>query len=143
NQFEEILKTKSFTRMTTTHPEVPDVHPQELTYVGESLDVDSAAFSDTTPDVVPEQKPSIPKVVAQWESDGLEQSVREGDVTTLKSMVLKGCDIAGWRNTKGQTLLHLAADKCHNFEELALLLCQSGADVNARDLEGNTPLHLA
>lgn len=45
------------------------------------------------------------------------------------------------RGEYGMTALHLAA--LSGYESLCLLLVQNGADVNAVDEKGNTPLHLA
>ena len=47
----------------------------------------------------------------------------------------------GKKTTWGDTALHRAAD-CGNVEILELLL-SNGADINAKDRNGNTPLHLA
>lgn len=41
----------------------------------------------------------------------------------------------------GRTALHYAAE--HGYEDLAKLLIEKGANVNAVDAKGDTPLHLA
>src|SRR6266700_1255295 len=45
------------------------------------------------------------------------------------------------RSENNDTLLHLAAS--NGYEEIAKLLLAHGADLNAQDLQGYTPLHLA
>ena len=49
--------------------------------------------------------------------------------------------VRDWANSRGMTPLHTAAMK--GELEAAQLLVDAGSDVNAPDLEGNSPLHLA
>ncbi len=52
-----------------------------------------------------------------------------------KKVMLNPCDDEEWRP------LHFAASKGHT--DICVFLVQSGADVNAKECQGNTPLHLA
>lgn len=61
---------------------------------------------------------------------------------TQKVREIYGFDIdANMRNKDGQTPLHIAASK--DLSDIAALLLQRQANVNASDILGNTPLHLA
>ena len=67
--------------------------------------------------------------------------MREGDVEWVRSLLLeRGPDVNVEKD--GSALLHLAAE--HGHTEIALLLLEEGADVNAKNEEdGWTSLHLA
>lgn len=65
-------------------------------------------------------------------------AVGEGDTLAVRELIGKGAPVSKTINRTFQTLLHTAAQ--HNGVEVALLLHAAGADVNAADFTGETPL---
>ncbi|MFB8787332.1 MAG: ankyrin repeat domain-containing protein [Potamolinea sp.] len=70
---------------------------------------------------------------------GIYEAIGKGDVNTVRNYLEEGFDA----NSKipGSTLLLLALR--NNEQEVAQLLIAKGADVNAKNKNGETPLHLA
>ena len=66
-------------------------------------------------------------------------------IKTIAAVVLVGCGPSAsdvnWKDQNGKTLLHYAAWKGH--KEIAELLIANGANVNAKDKDGYTPLDWA
>lgn len=70
----------------------------------------------------------------------LENVVLLGDLTLLKSIIEKGCDV-NKKDKYGRTVLYDAIVK--GFHDIVIELCSAGANVNHQDNVGKTPLHLA
>jgi ankyrin repeat protein len=69
------------------------------------------------------------------------EKVREGDRMTLAAAVRADPKAIEWRDSLGYTLLHWAA--AVDDDAAVRLLLDAGADPNARDVRGQTPLHVA
>src|ERR1035441_5479749 len=71
----------------------------------------------------------------------LFEAVRAGDVEKVKALLQADPKLAEARTEDGSTALHLAALEGH--ADIARLLLASKAQVNARGLREETPLHMA
>ncbi len=95
---------------------------------------------DCTPDCI--SLPDFVRPVGEWE---LFEAAKIGDldkVATLLSEGYMGAEVdVDSRDDRGFTPLFWAA--AHGHTEVARLLIQMGADVNARIPSGGTPLHVA
>lgn len=86
------------------------------------------------------------KETAQKSQKALFNAILEKDIKSATELLLRNKDVTAYlvhtkRNTDDATFLHVAAE--HNRPEIAKLLFQSGADINAINKNGCTPLHLA
>lgn len=86
---------------------------------------------------------AAPKVVRiRSDEEKLTEAVKQGNIGKLTKFLEKGVDVAAFRLGNGNTLLHLAAQQ-HGSAELLEFLCKIGADPNAKNQEGKSPLHCA
>jgi|GEM_PF-2163948 len=69
------------------------------------------------------------------------EEIKKDNVASIKAALQKDAGLITKCDNQGRTLLHLAA--YHGSREVTLLLISSGADVNAKDSAGMTPLQYA
>ena len=86
---------------------------------------------------------SIPTFVRANESGqtmSLHDAAREGDISQLQLLILKGADVNAKDKTNFTPLFYAAVGGKKQASEI---LIGAGADVNMTDQYGNTPLHYA
>lgn len=71
----------------------------------------------------------------------LHRATKEGDFTVVSELLKCGYRNIDAKNQDGQTAVHLACR--FGNERMVQKLIDSGANVNCRDSEGNTPLHVS
>lgn len=71
-------------------------------------------------------------------SADLLQASANNDLVAAKKALGAGADVNAQQSGTGRTALHVAAGR-----EMSALVLEAGADVNARDVSGMTPLHQA
>jgi len=68
------------------------------------------------------------------------EAIKSDDLNGVTALLKAGAS-ATYRDRTGATLLHLAA--MFNRQEMVALFVKSGADVNAKNAQGETPIDLA
>lgn len=71
-------------------------------------------------------------------NDLLYTASRQGNTEAVSSLIKKGIKNVNIKDDRGNTPLHIAALNAHI--ELAILLIEQGADINAKNNESNTPI---
>jgi ankyrin repeat protein len=77
--------------------------------------------------------------------DDILEASKRGDTSSVYSILTRGSEIVNYlniRDSNGNTALHYASGLSRTFE-LAEILIQKGANVNAINNVGHTPLHSA
>jgi ankyrin repeat protein len=80
----------------------------------------------------------LPGAKSSTGGDEIHKAVIKGDLNKVAALLKEHAELLENRNNLGQTVLYEAVG--HNQLEIAELLLANGADVNARDANGNTPL---
>lgn len=72
--------------------------------------------------------------------EGLREAIKSSDVLAVKELLMQGVD-ANYCDKQGMSLLHLAT--VFNHTEIAFILMDAGASVDAKNAQGETPLDCA
>lgn len=72
--------------------------------------------------------------------EGLREAIKSGDIIAVKKLLSQGVD-SNYCDKQGFTLLHLAA--LFNQTDIALILMDSGANIQRKNGQGETPLDCA
>ncbi|KAK7486058.1 hypothetical protein BaRGS_00022667, partial [Batillaria attramentaria] len=112
-------------------------------------DPNSKDRKPTAVDIAPEQskamsiRVNMPNMLSKVSSDSVRdylQAADQGDIDKVKAFVASNKDRINVR-MEGHTALHIACHKGHM--DIVSHLLASGADKNAQDDDGDTPLHYA
>lgn len=71
----------------------------------------------------------------------LHRATKIGDLTVVYELLKSGYRNIDGKDQDGQTAVHMACQK--GFESILKELMEKGANVNCRDKDGNTPLHVS
>jgi hypothetical protein len=72
--------------------------------------------------------------------EGLREAVKAADVAAVKDLLARGLD-SNYVDKQGMSLLHLAA--MFNFTEITFMLMDAGANVSAKNSQGESPVDCA
>jgi len=72
--------------------------------------------------------------------EGLREAIKNNDISAVKDLLMQGVD-ANYCDKQGMSLLHLAT--VFNHTEIAFILMDAGASVDAKNAQGETPLDCA
>ena len=71
-------------------------------------------------------------------AEDIQEAVKTGDAVTVRTLLARNPDSANTKDNIGFSPLHLATNK-----DVAEMLLAYKADVNAKNIYGDTPLHIA
>jgi ankyrin repeat protein len=106
---------------------------------GESQQSAPAPESKPVEPVAEAVKPEPP--TAKAPDISIHTAIDEGNIEAVRQHLAAGVDVNAKKEFTGDTLLHYAGGKGH--KGIAELLIAEGADVNAKNDGGFTPLHYA
>jgi len=86
-------------------------------------------------------KELVALLLAHHAADTIEEAVMRGDLAQVKALLKGRPGRVREKDAFGRTALHSAA--CNNLKDMAAWLLANGAEVNAKDSDGITPLHFA
>jgi ankyrin repeat protein len=84
------------------------------------------------------ERPGLATTRDHWGSTPLWNAMSGGKAETACLLLAAGADVNECHSSLKYTGVHLAAQR--NAKDLATVLLNAGADVNARDVNGKTPL---
>ena len=119
--------------MTTTSPGEPRAFP--LYYAAR------LGFRDLAEHLIAKH-PEHVNAMGGWEKTPMHVAARLGHADVLSLLLEHGADLEGHAGVLGETPLHLTSSWCRTLEAGQCLL-DHGANINARDRYGWTPLHSA
>lgn len=73
--------------------------------------------------------------------EGLRDAVKNGDARGVEQVLKQDPSLATYQDRQMETMLHLAA--IFNHATIAVALVRAGADVTAKNTDGETPLDVA
>lgn len=82
-----------------------------------------------------------PLMLASWRIGSSDLNTDENATNLIMDLIYQGANIHAQTDCTGETALHLAAR--YSRADAAQLLLNAGANANARDKIGRTPLHAA
>eukprot|EP00833_Pecoramyces_ruminatium_P012758 jgi/Orpsp1_1/1186790/evm.model.d7180000053329.1 len=93
----------------------------------------------TTPPTITATR--VQKHFQSFFQDQLQRACEKGNFIEVKRLLERYRISPNFKDSKGRTPLHFACSS--GYEKVAELLIHGGANVNAIDLNHNTPLHLS
>jgi len=85
--------------------------------------------------------PTLATLEDDWGNQAIWIAVNTGQTDMVKLLLDSGGSYVGTYGGQKFTALHIAAQR--DYEDLAMLLINNGADINAKDQNGETPLDYA
>lgn len=134
-------RMRSTRKIPTTDPtESPSVSGDVVTNSGSTGDAGDVGDGES-----PQKADDVPGTTIEQSVRAfrLFEILRNGDTTAISKAIKEAKEDGSGTNSWGTTILHLAI-QCAESQVVEFVLASgSDIDINARDREGNTPLHLA
>ncbi len=85
-------------------------------------------------------EPELLKLKGEWGWTALHCAVSTKTISMVNLLVAQGAEVDA-RDNNGETVLFQIADIIPEYTDIMLLLLKAGADINAKNTWGRTPLH--